>query len=119
MPPYADLANQATKLNKDVTDLKTKAVGTAGDLASELDTARTLEADAAQVNRPHRERQPVRDKSQEPQDKKSVMSMSPLQAADGAAAAFNNAKKTRDAVGETLRNINSMLANLSEYSFTV
>lgn len=82
LPPYADLANQATKLNKDVTDLKTKAVGTARDLASELDTARTLEADAAQ-------------------------------AADGAAAAFNNAKKTRDAVGETLRNINSMLANLN------
>lgn len=40
--------------------------------------------------------------------------MFPLQAAIGATAAFNNAKQTRDAVGKTLRDINSLLANMSE-----
>ncbi|XP_071348331.1 laminin subunit gamma-2 [Trachinotus anak] len=36
------------------------------------------------------------------------------QTAFGAAAAFNNAKQARDAVGETLRDINSMLANMNK-----
>ncbi|XP_070775382.1 laminin subunit gamma-2 [Enoplosus armatus] len=36
------------------------------------------------------------------------------QAADGAAAAFNNARRTRDAVGETLRDINGLLANMNQ-----
>lgn len=40
--------------------------------------------------------------------------MFPLQAAVGATAAFNNAKQTRAAVGKTLRDINSLLANMSE-----
>ena len=42
--------------------------------------------------------------------------MFPLQAAGGAAEAFKNAKQTREAVGQTLRDINAMLANLSEFS---
>ncbi|XP_040911632.1 laminin subunit gamma-2 [Toxotes jaculatrix] len=36
------------------------------------------------------------------------------QAAVGAAAAFSNAKQTRDAVGKTLRNVNSLLANMNK-----
>uniref|UniRef100_A0A3Q2UPW1 Laminin alpha domain-containing protein n=1 Tax=Fundulus heteroclitus TaxID=8078 RepID=A0A3Q2UPW1_FUNHE len=36
-----------------------------------------------------------------------------LQAADGATAALNNAKESRDAVQETLQAVNEMLANLS------
>ncbi|KAK2822902.1 hypothetical protein Q5P01_022967 [Channa striata] len=35
-------------------------------------------------------------------------------AAIGAAAAFNNAKQTKDAVGKTLRDINSLLANMNQ-----
>lgn len=41
--------------------------------------------------------------------------MFPLQAAVGAAAAFVNAKLTRDAVGKTLGDITSLLANMSKY----
>ncbi|KAG7222915.1 hypothetical protein INR49_015981 [Caranx melampygus] len=36
------------------------------------------------------------------------------QVAIGAAAAFNNAKQARDAVGKTLRDINNMLANMNQ-----
>ncbi|XP_049930403.1 laminin subunit gamma-2 [Epinephelus moara] len=83
LPPHTGLLNEATKLNKDVQDLKTKAVEAAGDVSSELDAGRRLETDAQE-------------------------------AAAGAAAAFRNARETRDAVGKTLRDINSMLANMNK-----
>ncbi|XP_044075483.1 laminin subunit gamma-2 [Siniperca chuatsi] len=83
LPSHAGLVNEATKLNKDAEDLRTKAVGTAGDLVFELDAARRLETDAEQ-------------------------------AAAGAAAAFNNARQARDAVGRTLRDISSLLANTNQ-----
>lgn len=41
--------NEATKLNKDAMGLKRDADSTARDLASELDNARRLEADAEEV----------------------------------------------------------------------
>lgn len=47
--------NEATKLNKEAKDLRTKATGAAGDLSSELDAARRLEAEAEQVSCPHRD----------------------------------------------------------------
>lgn len=55
MPSHAGLVNEATKLNKDAKDLRTKATDAAGNLSFELDAARRLEADAEQVNRPHRD----------------------------------------------------------------
>lgn len=48
-PSPDDLLNQASKLNRDSKDLKTKAVSAAEDLKSELEAARMLEADAEQV----------------------------------------------------------------------
>lgn len=48
-PSADDLLNQASKLNRDAEDLKTKADGAAEDLKSELEAARMLEADAEQV----------------------------------------------------------------------
>lgn len=86
LPSHAGLLNRATKLNRDSTDLKTKAVTAAGGLNSELKAVRRLEADAEQ-------------------------------AAVGAAAAFDNAKRTRAAVGQTLRDINSLLANMNQNGF--
>ncbi|GAA6228356.1 laminin subunit gamma-2 [Lates japonicus] len=83
LPSYSGLVNEATKLNKEAQDLRTKADDLTGDLEFELDSARRLEVDAEQ-------------------------------AAAGAAAAFNNARHTRDAVGKTLRDINSMLANMNQ-----
>uniref|UniRef100_UPI0037E831B8 laminin subunit gamma-2 isoform X2 n=1 Tax=Semicossyphus pulcher TaxID=241346 RepID=UPI0037E831B8 len=83
LPSHAGLLNEATKLNKDAKDLKTKAGRAAGDLAFELDAAHRLEADAEQ-------------------------------AAAGATGAFNNAKQTRDAVRDSLRDINSLLANMNQ-----
>ncbi|KAI3375169.1 hypothetical protein L3Q82_021076, partial [Scortum barcoo] len=83
LPSHAGLLEEATKLNKDVQGLMTKATGAAGDLSFELDAAQTLEADAEQ-------------------------------AAVGAAAAFNNARRTKDAVGKTLQHINNLLANMNK-----
>ncbi|XP_078121302.1 laminin subunit gamma-2 [Sander vitreus] len=88
LPSHADLLKDATKLNNEAKDLKTTAMDTAADLASELDAGRTLEAVAKQ-------------------------------AAVGATGAFNNAKQTRDAVGKTLRDISSMLANMNQNGGTV
>ncbi|XP_036940529.1 laminin subunit gamma-2 [Acanthopagrus latus] len=82
-PSPADLLDEASKLNRDSEDLKTKAVGAAEDLKSELEAAGMLEADAEQ-------------------------------AALGAAAAHNNAQQTRAEVGNTLRDITALLANLNE-----
>lgn len=48
-PSPADLLDEASKLNRDSEDLKTKAVGAAEDLKSELEAAGMLEADAEQV----------------------------------------------------------------------
>lgn len=48
-PSPDDLLNQASKLNRDSKDLKTKAVSAAEDLKSELEAARMLEADAEQA----------------------------------------------------------------------
>ncbi|XP_042353548.1 laminin subunit gamma-2, partial [Plectropomus leopardus] len=83
LPPYDGLLIEATKLNKDALDLKTKALGVAGDLSSRLDSAQRLEMDAQQ-------------------------------AADGAVAAFNNARQTRDAVGMTLKDINALLDKMNQ-----
>ncbi|XP_076600718.1 laminin subunit gamma-2 [Chaetodon auriga] len=83
LPSHAGLVNEATSLNQDAKDLRTKAVGAAGDLNFELDAARKLEADAEQ-------------------------------AAVGSAAALNNAKQTRSAVGQALRDINALLANMNQ-----
>ncbi|XP_070830602.1 laminin subunit gamma-2 [Chaetodon trifascialis] len=83
LPPHAGLVNEATNLNQDAKDLRTKAVDAAGDLNFELEAARRLEADAEQ-------------------------------AAVGAAAALNNAKQTRSAVGQALRDINALLANMNQ-----
>ncbi|XP_054870473.1 laminin subunit gamma-2 [Amphiprion ocellaris] len=46
LPPHADLAKRATKLNGGAKDLKLKVDGAARELASELDGARRLEKDA-------------------------------------------------------------------------
>uniref|UniRef100_A0A3P8S9W4 Laminin subunit gamma 2 n=1 Tax=Amphiprion percula TaxID=161767 RepID=A0A3P8S9W4_AMPPE len=53
LPPHADLAKRATKLNGGAKDLKLKVDGAARELASELDGARRLEKDADKVNCPH------------------------------------------------------------------
>ncbi|KAF3698526.1 Laminin subunit gamma-2 [Channa argus] len=47
-------------------------------------------------------------------DKASKLEADSQLAANGAATAFNNAKQTRDAVGKTLRDINSLLANMNQ-----
>ncbi|TKS79276.1 Laminin subunit gamma-1 [Collichthys lucidus] len=84
LPSQTGQAIEASnKLNQDVKNLKTKAVGVAGELNFELDAARRLEADADQ-------------------------------AAVDAAEALNNAKQTQAAVGKTLQDINSLLADLKK-----
>ncbi|KAM9844838.1 laminin subunit gamma-2 [Aulostomus maculatus] len=82
LPSHAGLLNEATELHDGVRDLKVKAGTSAADLASQLDDARRLDADADQV-------------------------------AAGAAEAFNNARQTKDAVGKTLQDISSLLANIN------
>ncbi|XP_026169484.1 laminin subunit gamma-2 [Mastacembelus armatus] len=47
-------------------------------------------------------------------DKARKLESEAEQAAVGAAAAFNNAKQARDAVGKTLRDINGLLANMNQ-----
>ena len=49
LPSHAGLVNEATKLNKEAKDLKTKAVDVAWNFEFELDDARGLEVDAEQV----------------------------------------------------------------------
>ncbi|XP_035526875.1 laminin subunit gamma-2 [Morone saxatilis] len=49
LPPHAGLVDEATKLNEDAQDLKTRADNTARDLDSELVTAVSLEAEAEQA----------------------------------------------------------------------
>ncbi|TKS79273.1 Laminin subunit gamma-2 [Collichthys lucidus] len=84
LPSQTGQAIEASnELNQDVKNLKTKAVGVAGELNFELDAARRLEADADQ-------------------------------AAVDAAEALNNAKQTQAAVGKTLQDINSLLADLKK-----
>lgn len=116
LPSQTGQAIEASnELNQDVKNLKTKAVGVAGELNFELDAARRLEADADQVNCLH-------DKMQSSTSVKittcwSRMEMFLFQAAVDAAEALNNAKQTQAAVGKTLQDINSLLADLSESSF--
>ncbi|XP_013882894.1 laminin subunit gamma-2 isoform X2 [Austrofundulus limnaeus] len=83
LPPHAGLVDQATTLNKGAQDLKTRTVGTAGDLGFRLEQAQQLEKDAAQT-------------------------------AAGAAAASDRATRTRDAVRQTLQDINKLLANTDQ-----
>lgn len=55
LPSHDSLMNEATKLNKEAKDLKTKAVDVAGRLELDLGDAKRLEVDADQVNCPHRD----------------------------------------------------------------
>lgn len=50
MPAHSRLLTGGTKLKKDSEDLKIRVDGTAGDLKTELDAARRLEAESEQVN---------------------------------------------------------------------
>uniref|UniRef100_A0A8D0APG7 Laminin subunit gamma 2 n=1 Tax=Sander lucioperca TaxID=283035 RepID=A0A8D0APG7_SANLU len=52
LPSHADLLKDATKLNNDAKALKTAAMDTAADLASELDAGKTLKTNAEQVKDP-------------------------------------------------------------------
>ncbi|XP_028283140.1 laminin subunit gamma-2 [Parambassis ranga] len=83
LPPHTVLLDDASTLNGEVKDLKTKAVDVAGDVALEQDDARRLQVDAEE-------------------------------GAVGAAAAFNNARQAREAVGQTLRDITKLLANTNQ-----
>lgn len=50
LPSHDDILKEATKLNREATNLKTMAGGVVGDLASELEKAENLQADAQEVN---------------------------------------------------------------------
>lgn len=50
MPAHDNILEEATKLNREATKLKTTAGGVVGDLASELEKAENLHADAQEVN---------------------------------------------------------------------
>ncbi|XP_070701477.1 laminin subunit gamma-2 [Pempheris klunzingeri] len=49
LPSHTGLMTEASKLNQDAKDLKTKAIGAAGELQSELDDAMRLEVEAEQA----------------------------------------------------------------------
>lgn len=50
LPAHDNILEEATKLNREATNLKTTAGGVVGDLASELEKAENLHADAQEVN---------------------------------------------------------------------
>ncbi|KAM4728868.1 laminin subunit gamma-2 [Anableps anableps] len=82
LPPADGLVKEASRLNKEAKNLKTRADQTTEALNDELTEADKLVIDAEEV-------------------------------AAGATAALANAKHSREAVQETLRVVNNMLANLN------
>lgn len=108
LPSHVTLLDQSTKMKEDTKDLRTSAAAAAADLSSELDAVRRLDQGAQQVSRP-----PMRAEVSHGVGRGLIGTFS-LQAAVGAAAALQNAKQTRAAVGQTLRDLNGLLANMSE-----
>ncbi|XP_068197804.1 laminin subunit gamma-2 [Antennarius striatus] len=49
LPPHAGVVNDAIALNRDVKDMKTKAVDATGNLNADLDAARRMKADAEEA----------------------------------------------------------------------
>jgi len=58
LPPFASLANETTRLNREVDDLKTDAEDTSEEIDLALDDARLRKADAEKVNYAHRDKPP-------------------------------------------------------------
>lgn len=111
MLAHPALLKDTATLRKESEDLRTQSAAASGRLDQDLKTVTRLEADAEQVS--------VRaclsasvPGSQAGSEADAGVS---VQAADGASAAFDNARNARAAVGKTLRDVSTLLANISKF----